>query len=56
MTFWPNHRQVKIKEWLCGFQTHIKMWKNFRWIHIFLEKELDLEGYWFSFYKSLTWV
>ena len=30
---WPNHKQIKIKEWLCGMQTPIKMWKNFRWLN-----------------------
>ena len=31
VTFWPNHIQRKIKEWLCGLQTEFKIRKNFRW-------------------------
>ena len=26
---------MKIKEWLCGLQTQIKIRKNFRWLNIF---------------------
>ena len=45
VTFWFNDKQMKNKEWLCGLQKQIKMWKNFRQLNIFLKKELDLVDY-----------